>query len=436
MSSDYVCPRCGQAISSAGQPCPSCRPAGRISLLRSDTFAIATLLLLAVGLFAITHFVTRSFERRQDHLARFWFSKGQGELSAGRAPDAIKSLRTALAYSRENFQYRLRLAQALAGTPANTTAAVTNPGSPKPGAGEDQQLRQAQAYLRALWEEQPGNGTVNLELARVAARTGDFNRALRFYHGAIFGVWEDDPEARRRQARLELAEYLLDVKAVEQAQSELIALAADLPRDPALHVHVARLFVEAGEYRRALEQYRAALQLDPREVTALVGAGEAAFHLERYRDAQRYLQRAVSQNPQNQRASELLSLVTLVRELDPFAPRLSAQERARRVLFAYERAGHRLAECAETRGESLAPSSAASADSAAASPAGLHAEYARLRELRPQMRSSALVRKPELADAAMDAVRDVEQHTAGLCGSPTGADQALLLITSRREREP
>ena len=87
---------------------------------------------------------------------------------------------------------------------------------------------EARAHLLTLWANQPGNGPVNLELARLAATEGDMTTALRHYHNAIEGAWDEAPEDRRRHARLELARFLVDLKhATPQAQAELIAPAAD-----------------------------------------------------------------------------------------------------------------------------------------------------------------------------------------------------------------
>jgi hypothetical protein len=41
---------------------------------------------------------------------------------------------------------------------------------------------------------------VNLELARIFARNGDRDNAVRYYHNAI---WNDDPDVKRRNARLD-----------------------------------------------------------------------------------------------------------------------------------------------------------------------------------------------------------------------------------------
>ena len=79
--------------------------------------------------------------------------------------------------------------------------------------------------------ESPGSGDVNLALARIAARKRLTSEVLRYYHGAIYGEWENDPIAMRWQVRRELAEYLLDGGLQQQAVPEIIALADSTPAD-------------------------------------------------------------------------------------------------------------------------------------------------------------------------------------------------------------
>jgi tetratricopeptide (TPR) repeat protein len=391
---------------------------------------IAILVVLAAGMFVLTHYVARFFEREQQHQAQFWFEKGQTELNDAQVQDAIHSLRSALAYSRDNFQYRLVLARALV---------------------RDQQLREAESYLLALWNQQPGNGTVNLQLARIEARNGDYQQALRYFHGAVYGVFEDHPEEQRRGARLELVDYLLQVKAVEQAQAELIALAGDLPRDPIMYVRVGNLFQQAHEPRRALDQYQAALKIEPRNDEALRGAGEAAFDLEQYADSERDLQRAVALGSKDQRTADLLERATLVRQMNPFLPRLSSRERARRVLAAFNQAEQRLQECATQQGEALqttpaaptatkqasaprSPAANSSATAAPSHPSDLQTAYQRLADLKPRMQISQVARDLELPDTVLEAAANAEQVASQRCGAPSARDEALLLIRRRREQ--
>ena len=151
---------------------------------------------------------------------------------------------------------RLRLAQALA------------------AAGRDAEAR---AHLLTLREGTPGDGLINLELARLAARDADVPHAAQYYRDAIEGAWDRAPDTRRREARLELADLLVRHGPPAAAEGELIALAADLPPDPGLHVRVGDLLMEAQQVRRAFDVYTAALRLDPASVRAAQGAGESAF---------------------------------------------------------------------------------------------------------------------------------------------------------------
>lgn len=296
MPPDLACPRCGELLPSGEPECPYCAGRRTIPVYRREPVIIAGLVIAAAVLWVATTFATKAYAARQQQLAGQWFERGETDMRAGRLAAAVQELRTALAYSHENFEYRLRLAEALA---------------------EQRQTRQAQAHLLALWEEEPGNGTVNLELARLAARSNEVADAQRFYHGAIYGIWQDDPARRRREARIDLIEFLLRHRQNQQAQSELIGLAADLPPDPALLLRVAALLMKAGEYRRAIEEYRQVLKLEPGNPEALAGAGEGSFALQMYPEARDYLRRAVAEHNQDPQVVSQLQSADLVLQMDP-----------------------------------------------------------------------------------------------------------------------
>jgi len=54
-------------------------------------------------------------------------------------------------------------------------------------------------------------------------------------------------------------------------------------------------------------------------------------------------------------------------------------------------------------------------------------------DLSPGMNERMLRMQPDLGDSAMDLVFRIEEGTKGLCGAPTGADEALLLIGEDRQ---
>ena len=136
-------------------------------------------------------------------MANRLFTRGTADLKDGHFDRAVGDFRAALLYSRDNYDYQLNFAQALIGL---------------------KRTDEAYAYLINLWEREPENGLVNLELARIAAQKGQTEQALRYYHNVIYATWPSDQEVERRDTRLELIEYLLRNKAKAQAQSELIAL--------------------------------------------------------------------------------------------------------------------------------------------------------------------------------------------------------------------
>ncbi len=354
--------------------------------------------MLAVLSFLAVAGISKVYFREQQFLGDRWFSRGVAALQNGQSDQAVNSFRSALRYSPNNYTYELSLAQALAAL--NRTD-------------------EAHAYLLNLWEREPENGTTNLELGRIYAAKGEMDLALRYYHNAIYAAWPDHPDAHRRVARLELIQFLLRENAVTQAQSELIALAANLPEDSPLHLRAADSFMEVQDYEHALAQYRDALRLDRRNASALAGAGRAAFELGRYDSAQRYLQEAVAGNPQDAQSTDLLQTATLVLQLDPFRRQVSAAERHRRVIEAFESAGKRLKACLVLS----QPRSLSTSDN------DVKLLQARWSDLRPRISDHGLRQNPDLVDTAMDSVFAIERQTNGSCAAPTATDQALLLIS-------
>ena len=402
MKAERLCPQCGKEIPPNEVGCLSCAANGTfLRYLSRETILLLCVPVLA-ALFAITSASARIYHSQQRALAQECFLRGEAELRSGRAPEAIKDFSRALAYSRDNRNYRLRLAQALLA--ANRS-------------------EEARPYLLNLWRDEPGNGTVNLELARLAVRRSESNEAIRYFHNAIYGVWETNPENQRRQVRLDFCEYLLSRGERQAALAALIELAADLPKDAGFCAHVGTLFLKAKDYGQALDTFRQALNLDSRQVTALSGAGEASFRMANYRDARRYLERAVRLNPQETTAAQRLELTNLILSLDPLERGLSAQTRARRVVFAYQHALERMRNCAQKRGEALDEGQPPATD--------LQTAYARLMELGPKVSETALRRNPDLLTQAMDLVFEVEEFTARDCGYPGGVDLALLLIARK-----
>ncbi len=375
-------------------------PDGR-SYLGREPVSLALLAMLAVACFAGVSALSRIYHAQQTSLGDRWFTRGTADLKGQHFERAVSEFRTALLYSRDNYEYQLNLADALIGL---------------------KRTSEAYAYLINLWEREPENGLVNLELARIAAQKKETDQALRYYHNAIYATWPGDQEVERQNVRVELIEFLLGINDKTQAQSELIALAANLNGDPSQHARAGDLFLRVPDYEHALAEYRLSLKLDRRKPEVLAGAGRAAFELGQYGRAQRYLQAAVAADPNDGQSAGRLKTTELVLQMDPFRRQISVAERMQIAMEAFAVAGERLKAC---------PASDLSGPlSAASGLGGLRENWVKIK---PRITQRSLRQNPDLVEAAMDLVFNIERQTSAACGAPTGTDMALLLIAKLHE---
>ena len=348
--------------------------------------------------------LSKAYQVQRQALGNRWFARGVADLNAKNFDAAVTDFRAALLYARDDYDYQLNLAEALIGL---------------------HQTGQASAYLLNLWDREPENGQVNLELARIAAQKGQTTDAVRYFHNAVYAAWPPDQETQRRDARLELIGLLLRTNAKTQAQAELIALAENVGDDSVQQARIGDLFARAQDYQHALEAYRLSLKYDRHNSAALTGAGYAAFELGQYPVAEHYLQMALSENPNDTQAAERLKTAEMVVRMDPFRNQISSAEHNRIIVDAFVTAGQRLTQCPVPNS-----ASAATAGSPPVSTVNLSDQWT---ALKPQITERDLRKDPDVGQTAMSLVFRIERQTSAVCGTPSGADLALLLIAKERE---
>lgn len=367
--------------------------------LRQRPVMLVLLSALAVIFFLAVSGLSRVYHAQRESVGARWFNRGVADLNAQRFDAAVRDFRAALMYSRDDYHYQLMLAEALIGL---------------------KHTGEASAYLLNLWEREPEDGLVNLELARIAAQRGQNQQAVRHYHDAVAAAWPSDQEEKRRDARLELIELLLRLNGTAQAQAELIGFSANAREEPAEQQQLGDLFVRAGDYGHALADYQLSLKSKPHNAAALAGAGNAAFELGRYSLAEQYLKLAVEGDANDKRSADLLKTAEMVLRMDPFRRQINSAERNRIVVEAFTSAGQRL-DCAVPKN---------AAGNTAQSATSLSDQWS---SLRPQVTERNLQKNPDLAESAMELVFRVERQTSEVCGTPTGTDLALLLISQLHE---
>ena len=199
---------------------------------------------------------------------------------------------------------------------------------------------EAEQTLLRLRESDPENAGINLQLAQLAAKRGDVPDAVRYYQNALYGRWTGSQvDERERQLRIELIRFLLGHQQRTMALSELLILETELPPSGAARVEAARLFLEAGDTQHALKNYAEAVELDKNNVDALTEAGEAAFRLRDYQQADQYLRAALELNPAAQKTHQLLSVTEMVLSDDPLDRHLTDRERQERLLLGFSKLG-------------------------------------------------------------------------------------------------
>ena len=282
------------------------------ALVLKDSLTFVLLLAITSALFGVTLLLFRSFEGHRDDLAKRWADRGRVQLQSGQPAQAVASLRAALSYAPDDYTSQLLLAQALAESGATD---------------------QATNYFLNLWEARPGDGFLNLQLARLERLKGNAADAKNYYRASIFGDWRGDGTMKRRDVRLELVDYLMQRREFDSARVELLVAAGNAPNNLHLESMFADKLLAVGDANDALTYYEKAIADNPHDAAALAGAGRIELAQQDYAKARLLLARALLDTPAD--APGRASLAAAARD----AGRLSELSLARE-LPAEVRAAH------------------------------------------------------------------------------------------------
>jgi len=362
-----------------------------LPLFQREVALVLVLCAVSVGLFGATRSIATWQRGEQVRAAATWYERGTRALAAGSTEEGIADLRRAVGGDRGNAAYALALARALAGT------------------GHDEESTRLLLRLR---EVHPDDSEINLRLARLAARAGRREDAIRYYNHALYGLATLDNPRDLRSIRQELARYLLNEGDRDAALTELGALSRETSNDPASHLEIATLFERAGDVQQARAQYEAAAALDPKSWTARIGAGEASFALGDYAGAAGQLQAASRLGTLSDRQRQHLETAGRIQAVDPLAQGLTMTERVARLSTGLTQVKERVAGCA-------APADAAGA---AASEA--------LRKELDQFagRSRAALRDSDVLASGVALLARASAEAERRCGAEDAIDEAWIRI--------
>lgn len=393
----------------------------RRRLILQDSLALLSLTAITICMAVLTYFFFHSFREHRSVLEKRWFTRGQIALAGGRPQDAVEDFRSALSLSAANANYEMSLAEALA------------------AAGRTEE---AYAYFSTLHDAEPGDGFLNLQLARLEVRRRNASAAIDFYRSALNGAWSGQGTARRLQIRLELAKYLLSLGRTNEAQGELLTAEGNSLDNPSALFEIAELLKQADDpsdawttYERVARHPRAdaplvlqALLGEAQTATSMGQYKRAALALDRYTAKER-LHRKAGSREENEEVAQQLARLQHMLPLIPFYG-LQPKQRAERILLEAAIAHKRYVECSALLQPAQAgpqsPAQAVPTSAAATQLAALGTQWQQMGHLRP----SDLGGNATLEQTLIDWTDKAEILTAKLCGEPTG-DNALLLQLAR-----
>ena len=385
-------------------------PAERIQrrrLIVQDSLSLLSLTLITIAIAVLTYFFFHSFEEHRSVLEKRWYDRGQVAMKQGHPAEAVEDFRSALSFQSANPDYQMSLAEALAASGRTEEAA---------------------AYFSTLHDAEPGDGYLNLQLARLAVRRGNSQQAIEYYQTALNGFWNGQGTELRLQIRLELAQYLISLARPTEAQGQLLAAEGNSLDNPAALFTIANLLRQADDPVDALntfqrvERHRNAA---PAQVLASLDAeSQIAASMGQYKRAAQALNRymlRLRQHPtagtpqQNQAVEQQLEKYQRMLQLIPFdslPPRLHNE----RLIQAADIAHQRYQSCLQTLQSHDDPNST-NPDLLA-----LGTQWTALGS--PD--AHALLGNAPLQDRITAWIGQAETVTAKVCGPPTG-DNALLL---------
>jgi tetratricopeptide (TPR) repeat protein len=393
-------------------------PAERIlrrRLVVQDTLALISLTLVTICIGVLTYFFFHSFAEHRSVLEKRWYERGQIAMKQGHPAEAVEDFRSALSFSSTSTDYQMSLAEALA------------------AAGRTEE---AAAYFSTLHDAEPGDGYLNLQLARLAVRRDNPQQAIEYYQTALNGLWRGEGTERRLQIRLELAQYLISLARPIEAQGQLLAAEGNSLDNPPALFQIANLLRQADDptdafttYQR-VERHRNAA---PAQVLASLDAeSQIAASMGQYKRAaqalNRYMlrlrQHPTAGTPQQNQAVELqLEKYQRMLQLIPFdslPPRLHDA----RLLQAADIAHQRYENCLQTLQSHNDPN-ATNPDLLA-----LGTQWTGLGS--PNVH--ALEGNAPLQGRITAWMNHAETVTAKVCGPPTGDDALLLQIAQTPDK--
>jgi tetratricopeptide (TPR) repeat protein len=387
----------------------------RHRLIFQDAVSLLGLVGITILIAAATYFFFQLFQDHQRILQERWYARGQRAMAAGDPQYAVQAYQSALSLSTANPTYELALAEALAASNRN---------------------QEAYAYFSSLHAARPGDGYLNLQLARLAVKRMEPDQAIASYRAALTGLWPSQGVQHRFRIRLELSRYLMSLGRNAEAQGELLTAEGNSLDHPGQLLEVAELLRQAGDPSDAFIAYRR-VELHtgttyPQLFRSLQAQAHVAVSMGQYKRAARALRRylaAAQEHPSSTSADQRRAVerqLTHIERLTEFIPfsSLAPPVQSQRILRGAKIAHQRYKEC----GSRFEPKPGAPPPQISPGDAAAFAELGSQWKQFGRLTVRRLTRDASLQQSVSNWTGNVEKLAASLCGAPTGDDAILLQL--------
>jgi tetratricopeptide (TPR) repeat protein len=357
-------------------------------LFAQNTFqATLTVCVTLVTAFVVTGFASSAYHRERAALGVRNYNNGRALEAHGSLEPAIEEYRKALLFTPDKPEYRLSLATALL---------------------EAGRLNEAGTHLEQLLQEDPTSGPINILMGQLAARQHNLKQAIEYYQRGVYEYWPQSELGRRRVARWELANLLIQTGDRGGFIGELMQLYTNLPPNSTQEqLRVGFLLVANGATSEGSRIFQELIKQAPQNPEARLGMSEIYFSSGQFISARHELQRTIRLDPKNKNAIQMLALTNDVIDLDPALPYISSAEQLRRSTNLLSRVLEKVSAC-EAGSESLQK----------------HLEEGR-----------NLLKSPKKTENAASSMQDLAariwSERATACGKATPQDRAVDTVFSR-----
>ena len=188
--------------------------------------------------------------------------------------------------------------------PTGAGSIPTGPTAGSPGQGGGMQADVAQTLQKA--ESEPTNFAAQMQAGDMYAQIGRLDRAIEFY---LKGVSLNPQNAA---ANIVLANAYFDSQNFEEAEKYYSKALEIEPNNVNARTDLGATFVErkSPDYERAIQEFRKALEQDPKSAPTLYYLGIAQLRKGDRAEAEKTLAELEKNNPQNELANRLRQNLT------------------------------------------------------------------------------------------------------------------------------